>query len=147
MDKVNVPEISGKSKHYIGRNHGDVLYMSKPSFDCGWYWGFGYVGNSRCHMHFNGILNHNHDKNWFDSFRTEFTDVCVALQDDQNLWKFIETMRSLYTLRKAADLYYMGGSHCTTPVVSLKDPVMYEKIVTEQMPALFEAVVDILEKR
>lgn len=146
MDKANVPAISGKNRYYIGRLDGEAMCLSKPSFDCGWYWGMGYVGNRNCHMHLDGILNEK-SGNWFDNFKSAFTDIPESLQDDKNLWKFVETFHTLYTLKEAASVYHIGGSHYTTPVINLKDPVMYEKIVTEHMPDLFEVVVVILENR
>ena len=33
------------------RKEGERVYLSKHSWDCGWYWGFGYVGNRDCHFH------------------------------------------------------------------------------------------------
>ena len=31
------------------------LYIDKHSWDCGWYWGFGYLGNKNCHYHVDGL--------------------------------------------------------------------------------------------
>lgn len=139
-----VPEISGKNHHYIGCVDGMNVYLTKPHYDCEWYWGFGYIGNAKCHMHINGVLNKT-GKNWFDAFRQEVSNPCDALASDENLWKFVETMKTLYTLRAMADVCHIGGSHYTDPVVDLKDQAMFENIVVEKMPALFEAIVDILE--
>ena len=46
MDKIYL----GNTTEY-GR-----LYLSKHSWDCGWYWGFGYIGNSRLHMHIDSLI-------------------------------------------------------------------------------------------
>ena len=35
---------------------GEKLYIEKHSFDCGWYWGFGYIGNKNIHTHFSELL-------------------------------------------------------------------------------------------
>lgn len=143
--KIEVPELPGSNRVFIGRIEGfGIMNLSKPSFDCGWYWGFGYIGNSRTHMHLSGVLNET-GKDWFSAFKSVFVDSPPALQDEKNLWNFVETMKSLYTLRAAADLYYIGGSHLSSPVVSLQNIDMYRTIVEKQMPALFREVSAILE--
>ena len=53
MDKIYL----GNTTEY-GR-----LYLSKHSWDCGWYWGFGYIGNSRLHMHIDSLINGEYDVN------------------------------------------------------------------------------------
>jgi hypothetical protein len=38
---------------------GEKVYLSQHSWDCDWYWGFGYVGNAKCNFHFDGLLKSN----------------------------------------------------------------------------------------
>src|SRR5687767_15009990 len=32
------------------------VYLEKHKWDCGWYWGFGYIGNRAWHTHFDSLF-------------------------------------------------------------------------------------------
>jgi len=32
-------------KTFLGISEGEKIYLTAPSWDCGWYWRFGYLGN------------------------------------------------------------------------------------------------------
>lgn len=50
---------------YLGTTlDNEKLYLSKPSWDCDWYWGFGYVGNKNLHTHLNYL--------YLETFITKF---------------------------------------------------------------------------
>jgi len=42
-----------KRKQYGTR---EPVYLEGFKWDCGWYWGGGYIGNSKFHAHFNGAF-------------------------------------------------------------------------------------------
>jgi hypothetical protein len=44
------------NKIYLGKYEGELVYLSKHSWKCDWYWGFGYVGNRNWHFHFSTFL-------------------------------------------------------------------------------------------
>ena len=48
-------EIKWTEKIALGKVDGNTIYLSSPSWDCGWYWGFGYLGNKDCHYHIDGL--------------------------------------------------------------------------------------------
>ena len=55
-------------KHFLlGINHdGEYVWLEKESWDCGWYWGFGYLhtySNNRCPERSRDLNSHFH----FDS--------------------------------------------------------------------------------
>lgn len=100
----------------LGSVHGRGILLRRPSFDCDWYWGFGYVGNRDCHYHLNGLDTLNSDlsgMNMFNQMKAHFGDS-LTITDDKDLWEFCEIVLTIYTLRKVAELYYLGGSHMTT---------------------------------
>ena len=45
-------------KVFLGFIKGTIepVYLNGFSWDCGWYWGGGYIGNTRFHAHFNGAF-------------------------------------------------------------------------------------------
>jgi hypothetical protein len=65
----------GKDIYLLGKTtDGELIWLEAPSWDCGWYWGFGYVetytNNRRpdlakdisSHSHFNGLVWHTDNK-------------------------------------------------------------------------------------
>ena len=59
--------IFGKKNYLLGTDqNGRKLFLVAPSWDCGWYWGFGYIEtytNNRHPERSKDIASHNH----FDS--------------------------------------------------------------------------------
>ena len=97
MDKIYL----GNTTEY-GR-----LYLSKHSWDCGWYWGFGYIGNSRLHMHIDSLIGAEYDiRSIFDK----------GSPITQNQWWIIRDLfTQAYALKKAAEVYQHGGHQTTKP--------------------------------
>lgn len=116
---------------FLGTLDGRGVLLRVPSFDCGWYWGFGYLGNKNIHFHLNGLdvikpelrRLHMHDQLiglFGDSLRIK----------DKALWTFCEIVLTVYTLKGAAEVFGRGGSHTTTnpDADSLKTPDMVKHI-------------------
>lgn len=88
-------------KIYLGKFKGDKLWIEKHSWDCGWYWGFGYVGNNRLHTHFNGnFLNNGIITS------EQFEELNFS---EKTWWKILELFSQAYSLMKAAEVYRHGG--------------------------------------
>ena len=84
---------------------GEVIELQKHSWDCDWYWGFGYIGNSRLHTHFNNI------------FLTEETDIdkifeITDIRQDE-WWILRDLFEQAYSLRSCAETYRHGGHQST----------------------------------
>jgi hypothetical protein len=85
---------------YLGIYEGERVYLPKHSWDCGWYWGFGYVGNRDCHFHFETFFEES-------SYASEvFTDPNFT---DQNWWYVRDLFIQAYALKKVAEVYSYGG--------------------------------------
>ena len=97
MDKIYL----GNTTEY-GR-----LYLSKHSWDCGWYWGMGYIGNNSCHMHIDSLMGAEYDiRSIFDK----------GSPITQNQWWIIRDLfTQAYALKKAAEVYQHGGHQTTKP--------------------------------
>lgn len=91
-----------KDKIYLGNTtkYGK-LYLSKHSWDCGWYWAFGYIGNSECHMHIDSLINSDYSINLV-------FDKGTPITQDQ-LWVIRDLFKQAYTLKGAAGVYQYGG--------------------------------------
>jgi len=69
LEKRKVHAFNGKDVFLLGRNADkELVWLGEPSWDCGWYWGFGYIEtylNNRSpdrardissHSHFSGLV-------------------------------------------------------------------------------------------
>lgn len=128
-------------KTLIGKKHGENIYLSAPSWDCGWYWGFGYIGNSNCHYHIDSVI----DKN-LESLEKEFSEALYIAPSLR--WEFVELFKTFYALKNVAEIYNRGGSHATkNPCADIiKNSNEAERINKTILPAIFDAIYDILEK-
>ena len=130
-------------KYLIGKIDGENIYLSAPSWDCDWYWGFGYLGNRDCHYHLDGL---NKDKNLFDALREHFGDSLTINED--KLWTFCELIATFYTLKESAEVFGRGGSHYTkNPIQDLLiDEEKTKEINDIILPALFTELDKLLTK-
>jgi uncharacterized coiled-coil protein SlyX len=91
---------------FKGTVSGEKIFLSKHSFDCGWYWGFGYIGNKNLHCHFDGAFltgAPNTPKEIFDT--CNFTEC--------EWWVIRDLFIQAYALKDVAAVYRHGG-HQTT---------------------------------
>ena len=51
LDK-QVRQQDKKKEYLLGTDEYGIKYwLESESWDCNWYWGFGYLGNKNCHYH------------------------------------------------------------------------------------------------
>ena len=114
--KKEIKILFGKKNYLLGerKEDGKKVWLEEASFDCGWYWGLGYIEiyNKRYsdideHTHFDSLFL---NKNIYDSFVEYFSDCTL---EKSEIWKLLENMQTLYTLRKYSDMLHCRGSHIT----------------------------------
>jgi len=143
--KIN-KSIKGPEKRYFGKDKesGEAIYFSKPTFDCGWYWGFGYLGNINCHYHLSGYAN-GRNINMYDALIKDY-NLCNALGNG-NLWEFCEVAKTIYSLKETAEVLGRGGSHYTNNPfkgdIINKDEV--ERINNILIPKMAQYLYDMLK--
>ena len=141
-------------KHYLLGIDKDGIkhYLDDPSFDCGWYWGFGYIHtftNNRNPVASRDISSHYHfdsfgkDKCMYDGIKEKFTELTVS---DKELWTLCELMKTAYIMRSYSDMLHSGGAHYTTNPIKeeIKNSDEYNRINHELLPKIFEEVEKIL---
>lgn len=133
--------LSNYPKILIGKNNKENIYLSPPSWDCGWYWGFGYLGNEDCHYHVEGLAK---DSNLFDGFKKHFGNSLVVR--DSQLWTLCELFKTFYILKETAEVLGRGGAHytnnpCKDIIINTDETKRINEIV---LPAIFEAIYKIL---
>lgn len=94
----------------------ELVWLTKHSWDCGWYWGFGYVGNSECHFHFESLLYPKGKDNRTRYLASEiFSETNI---DDKAWWVIRDLFVQAYALKKAAEVYRHGGHQTSQPGVT-----------------------------
>lgn len=144
----------GKDIYFLGSDAAGVNYwLERASWDCGWYWGFGYVetytnnanpAGSRdvaSHQHFDGLFLKN--AGYVDGFRALLPGTPLS---DAEIWQLLELMKTFYILREYADTLERGGAHITSnPAANvIKSPEERERINAEVLPAIFAEVYKLL---
>ena len=86
---------------------GEKIYMDKHSWDCNWYFGFGYIGNRRLHTHADVFI---HELIWHEKDKV-FNESIFKSNDD--FWIFKDLLKQAYILKDCAEIYQIGG-HCIT---------------------------------
>lgn len=145
--KKETKKIFGKKHYLLGTNHeGLKVWLVEPSWDCGWYWGFGYIEiyskNQKTlytHTHFDSLFLN--VKYGWEKIEKYFKETTLTYKEQ---WKLLDYMKSFYTLRKTSDLVHQGHSNYSTTPLQLKDDEMYEKINKVMLPSLFEEIKKLL---
>jgi hypothetical protein len=159
-----------KDIYLLGRDKDSVNYwLEAPSWDCNWYWGFGYVEtytnnnnpeNARdinSHTHIDSSFMGQMEKydsekgcyvksefihNIFDSptlHKTTFTE--------SEGWQLSELFKQFYLLNKMADFTHktLPGCHITTSPVNHGDLKDWHKKINEIMiPLVTAKIIEIL---
>lgn len=148
--------IAFKKKIYLlgADAEGTKYWLEAPSWDCDWYWAFGYVEtytNNDCpsrardinsHQHFDSLFLNDSKVNAFDAFKEFFKETTL---DQKEIWLLIDYMYSFYALKRAAGILGMGYSHMTekAKLSEVKNSEMAKEINEKILPAIFKQI-DIL---
>ena len=159
----------GKDIYLLGQDREDYnVYLESPSWDCGWYWGFGYIErytNKTNPSIARDVIRHSHwdgeivgQKRVYDVNKkcwvnrkyihhiNENPEFISTVLTDHESWVLAELMRSFYILKKAAEFYHHGGAYITTNPLSdfFKSKEQYDHINIVLLPRLFEEIDKIL---
>lgn len=147
----------GKKVFLLGKDKEGIRYwLCEPSWDCGWYWGFGYVHSYAnndyptkaydidSHQHFDGLFL-NTAPYYVEAWNNLFKES--ALNDDE-VWKLMELMKTAYTLKETAEMYCRGGSHITSNPCHnlLKNEERGDEINQVLLPTIFKEIETLLQK-
>jgi hypothetical protein len=143
---------------FVGqRQEGHLLLAESPSWDCGWYWGFGYVEcytnnkhpnrakDINHHQHFNGLIWNKVNGHYCATINDEGSPFIETVLTNKEAWELSDLMKSFYTLKEAAATIGRGSSHYTSNVgVNFKDKSMADKINHEFIPKVTARVLELL---
>lgn len=166
--KKKVDSAFGKKVYLLGADPNNKwIWLEEATWDCGWYWGFGYLetytnhrkpsmsSDIRSHQHFDGFLwgkdkVYDFDKKTFvcDEYHHHWNEsslITATTLSKEESWQLSDLMKSYYTLREASDIFHSGSSHlCSVKGCDLISQAMYDEINKVLMPRIFEQVYKIL---
>ena len=146
----------GKKVYLLGADDDGVYYWLKEAcWDCGWYWGGGYVStytnnknpqkakDINSHRHFNGLF-FNGNKNGFNAFKDFFNETPFS---DGEIWQICKLLKSFYVAREYSDFLHREGAHYTTNKASatIKNDAEYNRINKSVIPSIMYKLYKILE--
>ena len=140
--QLTIPQLD-IPKRYLGKLDGEKVWLPPPSWDCGWYWGYGYIQNINLHTHFN-MLDTN--DNLFNAIQKRF-DSTFTLQGDK-LWTFCELMVTFYALKEIVEVYGRGGSfYASNPLADIiRNHEEVKRINETLLPKIFIEIDKLFDK-
>jgi hypothetical protein len=151
----------GKDIYLLGADSDGVKYwLEAPSWDCEWYWGFGYVetytnnanpGRSRdiqSHEHFDGLVGFKKDNGDYIHHLNESPRFSETVLTSSESWELADLMKRFYTLRESAGIFHRGTAHLTSNTRRDSKNLEMEKYINEvELPEIFKAVIDLLSPK
>lgn len=157
----------GKDVYLLGMDEqGNKYWLESPTWDCGWYWGFGYVKTYQdnrqpskardidSHQHISGFLGaqeeYNFDKGCFckgeyiHNLIDNKTFVSTTF-DEKESWELSELFTQFYFLKKAAENFGRGECHiASTTIEKWEDKVLAKNINENIIPKVTARILEIL---
>lgn len=148
----------GKDVYLLGKDADGIKYwLEAPKWDCGWYWGFGYIETYRSNRKPSvavDISSHTHaDGDYGNSSYTKkygrtdlFTDgfLVDATFTEKEGWTLRELFATFYQLRKEAEFYNRGKSHIADSPLDFKDEARAKLVNETMIPKVTDAILEIL---
>jgi hypothetical protein len=168
--KKNKDHAFNKDVYLLGKDKEGINYwLESPKWDCGWYWGFGYVEtylHNRKPSTAKDIDSHQHiDSSFMGSMeeydmekhcfvKAEYVNniydcpklACVTFSESEG-WKLSELFNQFYLLKDMAAFSgkTLPGCHTTTSPVNHGDlSIWSEKINKELIPRITAEIIRIL---
>ena len=143
-------------KHYLLGidKDGNYVWLEKESWDCGWYWGFGYLHtytNNKnpesaidisAHFHFDSTFLNGPDCS-YKMFKNYFQETVLT---DDEIWELCDYMKTFYTLKSVAELFKHGYSRQTerAKVEKIQSETQYDLVNKVWLPEVFKRIENLL---
>ena len=155
MELLNKKQVKlfNRNNYLLGEDKdGTRYYLEEPHFDCGWYWGLGYIEtftNNRqptrsvdinSHEHFDSkFMNNGFVDGYLDFFKK-------SVLDRHETYRLFELMSCAYTLSKMAGICEKGSAWVSKNDCydTLKDQNWYLEIIQKKLPAVISEICNLL---
>ena len=149
-----------KDIYLLGIDEEGIRYwLEQATWDCDWYWGFGYVETYTSNKEpsiARDISSHQHiDSSFLGDKNDKKDEFCHNIFDskllkettftEQEGWELSELFQQYYLLRKTAEYYKYGEANIagTTIPNDLRLDI-YDDINKKRMPVIFNRIYEIL---
>lgn len=132
---------------------GTYYWLEAPSWDCEWYWGFGYIETYTNNKLLGGtsrdIRSHSHAVKFMSEYFTEWNGSKPILEKttftEKEGWELSELFEQFYHLSQQAEFYKNGKMNvANTEIKSWKDEAIAKKINAEMIPVVIGRIIEIL---
>ena len=143
----------GKNVYLLGADeNGTKYWLEEGKWDCGWYWGFGYIETytrNNDPKNSKDINSHEHADNFLSEFWNgtggKLTDPVFSFSEGYEL---AELLKQFYILKDTAELLGRGGAHITTAKISeYKKPELVKEINEIRIPEVMNRIYQLLDPR
>jgi len=145
--------VFGKDIFLLGKDEeGTKYWLEAPSWDCGWYWGFGYIEtytNNRSPQNSRDISSHQHADDfmsvWFTEWNNSKPKLAHKTFTDKEGWELSELFKQFYFLKDAAANFNRGKCHVASTKTKLwKKPQLTKEINDKLIPMITKRILEIL---
>lgn len=144
----------GKTIYLLGADkEGTRYWLEEASFDCDWYWGFGYIETYTN----NNQPERSRDINSHEHYDSKILKRGVCPEDfkkilpmtpltNNEIWKLNELMKSFYIIREYMDTIYRGSTNITNNPCKeiIKNEKEWQRLKDEVLPEIFKEIYKIL---
>jgi hypothetical protein len=143
----------GKDIYLLGADeYGTNYWLEAPKWDCGWYWGFGYVEtytNNKSPETSEDISSHSHAKDFLSKYFMVWNNSKPILTkqvfNEKEGWELSELFEQFYFLKQAAEMFKDGKANCATADVPLwRKPELVTEINEKLIPQITSRILKIL---
>lgn len=142
-----------KDVYLLGADVDGIKYwLEAPSWDCDWYWGFGYIETYPRNISpskAKDVDSHTHANNFMSKWFTEWNGskpiLTEAVFTDKEGWELSELFEQFYFLQSAAENFGRGKCHTSDTIApNWQNKPLSEKINKVLIPAVTKRILEIL---
>lgn len=128
---------------------GVKYWLEAPSWNCGWYWGFGYIKTyvrNFAPSKARDIDSHQHADNFYPEWTLgKESRLTATTFTEAEAWKLAKLFKQFYTLKASAEMFGRGGCHITTTTDGVaEDKALAKRINEIEIPKVTAAILAIL---
>jgi hypothetical protein len=141
-------------KHYLlgADKNGTKHWLQFPSWDCDWYWGFGYIRtftNNKNPEKSKDLQSHSHATDFMYGYFTKWNGTKPILEKrtftEKEGWELSELFKQFYFLRDVAENFSRGKCHVSdTTIENWAKPELVEETNKVLIPMVMDRIIEIL---
>lgn len=153
MDKQTTTAF-GKKVYLLGADSGGTKYwLENATWDCDWYWGFGYIetySQNKFPSLSKDINSHEHANKFMSEWFTEWNGSKPRLTDrtfdEKEGWELSELFSQFYLLKDMAEYFHRGRQNTADTEIPLyQKPKLVKEINEQRLPVIFNRIYEILK--